>query len=202
MARKVVQKRDGTDEHTLRRLVANDPFHLSLTPADGRARLHHWLGVGLFLRLSRACVPDRVVVFTALDDRHFRSQRHHGFRGRRTRRLRILQRGDRLLECLYLSAYLARDRLCSFPVAADSDRPAESARRAGHSARTTGSFHRRDQEIAERPPDCLRLDKQIKVGEKWMTPDEFLTTQLHLSLTHGISPSAFREMADKAHRAA
>jgi hypothetical protein len=44
--------------------------------------------------------------------------------------------------------------------------------------------------------------KQIKVGEKWMTPDEFLTTQLHLSLTHGISPSAFREMADKAHRAA
>ncbi len=37
--------------------------------------------------------------------------------------------------------------------------------------------------------------KQIKVGEKWMTPEEFLRSQLHLDLTHGISPQAFREMA-------
>jgi len=36
--------------------------------------------------------------------------------------------------------------------------------------------------------------KQIKVGEQWMTPDEFLTTQLHLILTHGISPEASREL--------
>jgi hypothetical protein len=30
--------------------------------------------------------------------------------------------------------------------------------------------------------------KQIKVGDKWMSADEFLTTQLHLKLTHGMSP--------------
>jgi hypothetical protein len=35
--------------------------------------------------------------------------------------------------------------------------------------------------------------KQIKVGERWMTPDEFLVTQLHLNLTHGMSPEAARE---------
>ena len=35
--------------------------------------------------------------------------------------------------------------------------------------------------------------KQIKVGERWMTPDEFLITQLHLNLTHGMSPEAARE---------
>jgi hypothetical protein len=29
---------------------------------------------------------------------------------------------------------------------------------------------------------------QIKVGDKWMSADEFLTTQLHLNLTHGMSP--------------
>jgi K+-sensing histidine kinase KdpD len=34
---------------------------------------------------------------------------------------------------------------------------------------------------------------RIKVGEQWMTPDEFLRTQLHLKLTHGISPEASRE---------
>ena len=32
--------------------------------------------------------------------------------------------------------------------------------------------------------------KQVKVGEKWMTADEFLTTHLHLKVTHGISPEA------------
>jgi K+-sensing histidine kinase KdpD len=34
--------------------------------------------------------------------------------------------------------------------------------------------------------------KQIKVGDRWMTPDEFLTTQLHLKLTHGMSPEGAR----------
>ncbi len=36
--------------------------------------------------------------------------------------------------------------------------------------------------------------KRIKVGEEWMTPDEFLSTQLHLQLSHGISPEAYDEM--------
>lgn len=34
--------------------------------------------------------------------------------------------------------------------------------------------------------------KQIKVGDQWMTPDEFLSTQLHLKISHGISPEALR----------
>jgi hypothetical protein len=36
--------------------------------------------------------------------------------------------------------------------------------------------------------------KRIKVGEEWMTPDEFLSTQLHLKLTHGMSPGAYGEL--------
>ena len=36
--------------------------------------------------------------------------------------------------------------------------------------------------------------KQIKVGEKWMSPDEFLSTQLHLTLSHGISPEGVEEL--------
>jgi hypothetical protein len=32
--------------------------------------------------------------------------------------------------------------------------------------------------------------KRIKVGEQWMTPDEFLRTQLQLRLMHGVSPEA------------
>jgi K+-sensing histidine kinase KdpD len=32
--------------------------------------------------------------------------------------------------------------------------------------------------------------KQIKVGEQWMSPDEFLRTQLHLKISHGMSPKA------------
>jgi hypothetical protein len=36
--------------------------------------------------------------------------------------------------------------------------------------------------------------QRIKVGEEWMTPNEFLSSQLHLNLTHDISPDAFREM--------
>jgi hypothetical protein len=34
---------------------------------------------------------------------------------------------------------------------------------------------------------------RIKVGKDWMTPDEFLRTQLHLKLTHGMSPEASAE---------
>jgi hypothetical protein len=36
--------------------------------------------------------------------------------------------------------------------------------------------------------------KRIKVGEEWMSPDEFLSSQLHLKLSHGISPEAYQEM--------
>jgi hypothetical protein len=35
--------------------------------------------------------------------------------------------------------------------------------------------------------------KQIKVGDQWMTPDEFLTAKLRLKLTHGISPEGMRQ---------
>jgi hypothetical protein len=39
--------------------------------------------------------------------------------------------------------------------------------------------------------------KQIKVGEKWLTPDEFLSTQLHLKISHGMSPEASRDFETK-----
>jgi hypothetical protein len=39
--------------------------------------------------------------------------------------------------------------------------------------------------------------KQIRVGDQWMTPDEFLSTQLHLKITHGMSPEASRGFQDK-----
>lgn len=42
--------------------------------------------------------------------------------------------------------------------------------------------------------------KRIKVGERWMTPDEFLSTQLHLKLTHGMSPEATREFEQELER--
>jgi hypothetical protein len=42
--------------------------------------------------------------------------------------------------------------------------------------------------------------KRIKVGEQWMTPDEFLSTQLHLKITHGISPEASREFEEELER--
>jgi translation initiation factor 2B subunit (eIF-2B alpha/beta/delta family) len=35
--------------------------------------------------------------------------------------------------------------------------------------------------------------KQIKVGDKWMTPDEFMSSQLHMKISHGMSPEAVRE---------
>jgi K+-sensing histidine kinase KdpD len=37
--------------------------------------------------------------------------------------------------------------------------------------------------------------KRIKVGEQWVTPEEFLRDQLHLKLTHTISPEASHEFA-------
>lgn len=39
--------------------------------------------------------------------------------------------------------------------------------------------------------------KQIKVGDQWMTPDEFLSSQLHLKISHGMSPEATREFQDE-----
>jgi hypothetical protein len=39
--------------------------------------------------------------------------------------------------------------------------------------------------------------KRIKVGEQWVTPEEFLRDQLHLKLTHTISPEASREFANE-----
>lgn len=44
--------------------------------------------------------------------------------------------------------------------------------------------------------------KQIKVGDQWMTPDEFLSSQLHLKISHGISPQASREFEDELARRA
>jgi hypothetical protein len=35
--------------------------------------------------------------------------------------------------------------------------------------------------------------KKIKAGERWMTPDEFLESQLQLKISHGMSPEASRE---------
>ena len=35
--------------------------------------------------------------------------------------------------------------------------------------------------------------KQIKVGDQWMTPDEFLSTQLHIKISHGMSPQASQD---------
>lgn len=44
--------------------------------------------------------------------------------------------------------------------------------------------------------------KRIKVGEQWMTPDEFLTTQLHLQISHGMSPEAGHELEQELKREA
>jgi hypothetical protein len=38
---------------------------------------------------------------------------------------------------------------------------------------------------------------RIKVGEEWMTPDQFLKTQLHLKLSHGMSPEASRQFEEE-----
>lgn len=81
-------------------------------------------------------------------------------------------------------------------------------------------FHKLRQSIAERDStnECLRRaleqleestqeirklqeglqvvcawTKQIQVGDKWMTPDQFLVSQLHLKLSHGISPDGLRQ---------
>ncbi|HEX4263157.1 MAG TPA: hypothetical protein VH597_02360 [Verrucomicrobiae bacterium] len=44
--------------------------------------------------------------------------------------------------------------------------------------------------------------KQIKVDDQWMTPDEFLSSRLHLKISHGMSPKASREFEDKLKRKA
>jgi hypothetical protein len=44
--------------------------------------------------------------------------------------------------------------------------------------------------------------KQIKVGDQWMTPDEFLSTRLHLKISHGMSPEATREFQDELKKGA
>jgi K+-sensing histidine kinase KdpD len=36
--------------------------------------------------------------------------------------------------------------------------------------------------------------KRIKVGEQWLTPEEFLKDKFHLKLTHTISPEAYQEI--------
>ncbi len=35
--------------------------------------------------------------------------------------------------------------------------------------------------------------KRIKVGDEWMTAEDFLVSQLHLKLSHGMSPEALQE---------
>jgi hypothetical protein len=39
--------------------------------------------------------------------------------------------------------------------------------------------------------------KKIKVDDRWMTPDEFLSTKLHLKISHGMSPEASREFQEE-----
>lgn len=39
--------------------------------------------------------------------------------------------------------------------------------------------------------------KQIKVGDQWMAPDEFLSSQLHLTLSHGMSPEAVQKVQEE-----
>ncbi|HEY3856243.1 MAG TPA: hypothetical protein VGO67_17795 [Verrucomicrobiae bacterium] len=41
---------------------------------------------------------------------------------------------------------------------------------------------------------------RIKVGDEWMTPDQFLKTQLHLKLSHGMSPEASQKFQDEIKR--
>lgn len=44
--------------------------------------------------------------------------------------------------------------------------------------------------------------KRIKVGDQWMSPDEFLQTQLHLTVSHGMSPEAAHEFEQDLKRKA
>ncbi len=39
---------------------------------------------------------------------------------------------------------------------------------------------------------------RIKVGDQWMSPEQFLRTQLHLNLTHGMSPEACQQFESQA----
>jgi len=42
--------------------------------------------------------------------------------------------------------------------------------------------------------------QKIKVGDQWMTPDEFLSKQLHLKISHGMSPEASRKFEEDVKR--
>ncbi len=44
--------------------------------------------------------------------------------------------------------------------------------------------------------------KEIKVGDRWMTPDEFLSSHLHMRVTNGMSPEAARNFEEKIAQAA
>lgn len=75
-------------------------------------------------------------------------------------------------------------------------------------ARTNRELRRSLEELARSTEEIRKLQdglqvvcawtKQIKVGDTWMTADEFLTDRLHLKLTHGISPQGAREFEKEA----
>ena len=48
----------------------------------------------------------------------------------------------------------------------------------------------------ENPIVCA-WTKQIKVGDAWLTPDEFLSQRLGMRLTHGISPAGKRQFEEE-----
>lgn len=39
--------------------------------------------------------------------------------------------------------------------------------------------------------------KRIKVGDEWMTPEEFLSSQLHMKLAHNLSVEIYQEIANE-----
>jgi K+-sensing histidine kinase KdpD len=70
-------------------------------------------------------------------------------------------------------------------------------------ARTNEELRRSVEELARSMEEIRKLQtgvqvmcawtKKIKVGEKWMSAEEFLTTQLHLKLSHGVSPEGIQQ---------
>jgi hypothetical protein len=69
--------------------------------------------------------------------------------------------------------------------------------------RMNDDLRRSLEELARSTEEIIKLQnglqvmcawtKQIKAGDEWMTAEEFLTTKLHLKLTHGISPEGIRK---------
>ncbi len=78
--------------------------------------------------------------------------------------------------------------------------------------RTNEDLYRAVEELRRSTEEIRRLQnglqvvcawtKQIKVGDRWMTPDEFLSSHLHMKITHGMSPEATRQFEDEISRAA